>query len=145
MNELNKIKAWNTLKQYLAKMTDKNAYKLYYNALLARAINTYGFNPENPASGQKNDISVDIADWEQDLLQDVKDSITYGIDTFADKRVENDRKCRAQMIEFISEGGTWYEIPSSIRSDSLYKLYRECQDFYFDELIKGVKNGVLHS
>lgn len=132
MNELEKIKAWEYLKTEIAKIHDPKTRSLYYRAFLSRCIDEWGFNPENPTSSQKNTVSVD--DWEKDFVQDIQDTISYGIDTREEKRKKTLDETIASMRQFVSLGGKLPDIPDDIRTPYIEKLYtdallRECDEW----------------
>ena len=134
MNELEKIKVWEDLKTQISKIQDPKARSLYYRAILARFVNNYGFNPENPAGGQKNTPSVD--DWGKEFINDINDALTYGIDTREDKRKETEKQARASMRQMIRNGETLDDIPVDIRTPHIEKLFLEEMINYAEELIK---------
>ena len=127
MNELEKIKTWEYLKTEVSKIYDPKTRSLYYRAFLSRCIDKWGFNPENPASGQKNTVSVD--DWEKDFVQDIQDTISYGFDVREEKRKKTLDETRACMQHFISHGGRLSDIPADI-------LTPDIRDLYYRELFR---------
>lgn len=134
MNELEKIKIWEELKAQTNKIQDQKTRNLYYRAFLSRCIDEWGFNPENPASGQKNTAIVD--DWEKEFVNDINDALTYGIDTREDKRKETEKQARASMRQMIRNGETLDDIPEDIRTPHIEKLFLGEMINYADELIK---------
>ena len=135
MNEtLEKIKAWEYLKTEIGKIYEPKTRSLYYRAFLARCIDEWGFNPENPASGQKNTAIVD--DWEKDFIQDVQDAISYGVDTREEKRKKEETELRGNLRLMIINGETLADIPDGIRTPHIEKIYLEELYKYGDELCK---------
>jgi len=134
MNELEKIKTWETLKAEINKIHDPKTKNLYHRAFLARAIDTWGFNPENPASVQKNAPSVD--DWDEEFVQDIQDSISYGFDTREEKRKKTVDKTRSNIKNMLRSGYTIKDIPDEIRTPYIEKRFWEMTDEYTQELMQ---------
>lgn len=134
MNELEKIKTWEYLKTEISKIYDPKTRSLYYRAFLSRCIDEWGFNPENPASGQKNTPIVD--DWEQDFAQDIQDTISYGIDTREEKRKKTLDETCACMQQFVNDGHTLSDIPEELRTPFITDLYLKCLHKQGDVLLQ---------
>lgn len=118
-----RVAAWNALIKHLDDVIDptlRNAIKAEY---IKRAINEWGYNPETGELPKDNEIELD--GWEKEFLQDIKDSATYQIDTRKEKRKKEAKELRLNMYQFIKSGGTLSEIPPSIRSDYIVKIYLE--------------------
>lgn len=124
MNELEKIKVWEQLKSEINKIYDQKTRSLYYRALLARFVNEYGFNPENPVSSQKNTVNVDS--WEKEFIGDIQDTISYGFDTREEKRKKTLDETCACMQQFINNGHTLVDIPEELRTPFITGLYLKC-------------------
>lgn len=135
MKELEQIKVWEELKACINKIIDQKTRKMAYRALLVRFMKEYGFNPEKPVSAQKNNASVDLDDWEQELLNDIKDSKTFGFDTREEKRKKTAKEAHARMMQFIETGGTLADIPEDIRTDTIINLYHDCMQEYGNNLL----------
>ena len=127
MNEIEKIKIWENIKTEIAKIHDQKTRSIYYRGLLARAMNTWGFNPEKPTHGQKNSVIVD--DWEKEYLEDLQESISYGLDTREEKRKKTLDETRKNMRNFVRAGNKLEDIPKEIRTKHICNLY-------FEELFK---------
>lgn len=147
MNELEKIRAWSTLKQELSKIYDYNTRVVYYKAFLARACNEWGFNPDKP--GQQPTIeSVELDDWEKEFVEDINDTIVFGIDVRKEKRQKELDLCHKNMRKFIRKGNTIKNIPNNLLSPDIVKIYVEELLHEGDELLEladsvinqGVKN-----
>lgn len=136
MKELEQIKLWNSLKEQINKIIDHKTRQTYYKAFLARFVNTYGFNPETPAYGQKNSTSVDLDDWEKEFVQDIQDGISFRIDTRESKRSKTEKEARARMLDFVRKGGQLKNIPDEIRCGAIDKLYWECKNKHHEEIME---------
>lgn len=117
MKELELIKNWNTLKTELSKILDYKTRRLYYQALLVRAVSEWGFNPEKPTT-QSEQANLD--DWEKELVEDINDFKMFGIDTRAEKRQNIHKEALVRMKDFILHGGNKKDIPSNINVSNLY-------------------------
>lgn len=117
MNELEKVRIWNNLKEKLKLIYDNKTRQMYYKALLVRAINNWGFNPDKPAD-QVNEIELD--DWEQEFVESINDFKMFGIDTRKEKREQTHKEALNRMKNFIIKGGQRADIPEDIKVASLY-------------------------
>ena len=117
MNELEKVRIWNDLKEKLKLIYDNKTRQMYYKALLVRAINNWGFNPDKP-SDQVNEIELD--DWEQEFVESINDFKMFGIDTRKEKQEQTHKEALNRMKNFIIKGGQRADIPEDIKVDSLY-------------------------
>lgn len=117
MNELEKVRIWNDLKEKLKLIYDNKTRQMYYKALLVRAINNWGFNPDKPAD-QVNETELD--DWEQEFVESINDFKMFGIDTRKEKKEQTHKEALNRMKNFIIKGGQRADIPEDIKVDSLY-------------------------
>ena len=123
MNELEKIRSWNTLKESISKIYDIPTKRSYYKALLARAIQEWNFNPENPGFTPKEAIVPELDDWEKEFVQDITDSQTFGFNVRKLKQNQEFIQARRNMRNFINHGGTLKDIPEDIRTPHITNLY----------------------
>lgn len=122
MNELEKIRAWDALKDQIAKIYDYKTRGIYYKALLARAYSEWGFNPENPGQTTQSE-SVELDDWEQEFVEDIQDTVIFGIDVRKEKRENIKKLSIGHMKLFIESGGRLKDIPENIRTSNVRNLY----------------------
>lgn len=143
MNELEKIRTWEYLKEQIKAVYDIPTRNLYYKALLVRAMNEWGFNPDRPTESMPTEQTPELNDWEKGFVEDINDSIMFGFDTRVKKREQEYRWHIAEMKLFIEEGGTLKDIPDSIRTPGVKKLYfdtlfrigdelSECADYFIN-------------
>lgn len=125
MNEFEKIRAWNALKNEISKIYDYKTRVVYYKALLARACSEWGFNPEKPGEAPQAEL-VALDDWEKEFVEDINDTIVFGIDVRKEKREKEKKEAHARMLCFIERGGKLCDIPDNICTDTIEKLYYEC-------------------
>ena len=137
MNEFGKIRAWNALKEILGKIHDYKTRVVYYKALLARACAEWGLNPEKPGQPIQNE-SVKLDDWEKEFVEDINDTIVFGIDVRKEKRQQADQEAKMRMLQFIERGGYLLDIPDDIRTDTIEKLYYDCLLEHGDKLLEQV-------
>lgn len=123
MNELEKLRAWQQLKTMIAKIYDPKTRQMYYRALLARATNEWGFNPEKPSDTNLNFEYLELDDWEKEFVEDIKDSITFGFNVRKQKQNREFVETRRNMREFIQQGGTLKDIPENIKSKNIVDIY----------------------
>lgn len=135
MNELEKLRVWKQLKDMVAKIYDLDTRRMYYRALLVRATNEWGFNPEKPSDTNPNFEYIELDDWEKEFVEDIKDSIIFGFNVRGLKSLKTDSECRKSMIQFIHEGGTLSDIPENFRCPAIDTIYRECFQRHHNELL----------
>lgn len=137
MNEFEKIRAWNALKNEISKIYDYKTRVVYYKALLARACAEWGFNPEKPGQPIQNE-SVELDDWEKEFVEDIKDTIVFEIDVRKDKREKERKESHARMMKLIETGGTLADIEADYHdclTDTIIRLYHDCMQEYGDNLL----------
>lgn len=134
MNEFEKIRAWNSLKEQISKIYDPKTRNVYYKALLARACAEWGFNPERPGQPIQNE-PVELDDWEKEFVEDINDTIIFGIDVRKDKREQTKKEAKRRMLQFVEQGGKLSDIPDDIRTDTIKKLYYKCVLEHGDNII----------
>ena len=123
MNELEKLRAWKQLKEMVAKIYDQKTRQMYYRALLARATNEWGFNPERPSDTKPNFEYLELDDWEKKFVEDINDSITFGFNVRKINQSQEFVEARRNMKDFISKGGMLKDIPDEIRTPDIVKIY----------------------
>ena len=134
MNEFEKIRAWNALKNEISKIYDCKTRVVYYKALLAHACAEWGFNPEKPGQPIQNEL-VELDDWEKEFVEDINDTIVFGIDVRKDKREKEQKETHVRMLHFVEHGGKLSDIPDDIRTDTIKKLYYKCVLEHGDNII----------
>lgn len=131
---MNKAQSWKFLKEQLSKITDRVLRNVMTGEFRKRAIAEWGFDPETGEVSDGLDYLLD--DWEKEFINDINDTLTYGIDTREDKRSETEKQARASMREMIRNGETLDDIPEDIRTPHIEKLFLGEMLNYADELIK---------
>lgn len=135
MNTQEQTKAWKFLKDCVSKIQDPTLRNVMMAEFRKRAKQDWGFNPDSKYGVAKNE-SVKLDDWEKEFVADIKDTITFKIDTREEKRKKTTKEAHARMMQFIETGGTLADIPEDIRTDSIVKLFYECLNEYGDQLIE---------
>ena len=131
MDYISALKKWNKAKEYLDKIYDPKTRKLYHDALLLRAIDEWGFNPEK--IDKVNTPKIELTDWEKELLNDMQAAQEYGIDTRKEKRKQTDKEFRLAMLDFIKSGGLLSDIPENLRKEKAIKdAYWEISEKYYN-------------
>lgn len=135
MNEFEKIRTWNALKEMLRKIHDYKTRNIYYKALLARACAEWGFNPEKPGQ-QVPTQNIKLDDWEKEFVEDINDSITFGFNVRKQKQSRMFVETRRNMRDFVRHGGTLKDIPDDIRTPFIVDLYVQELIFNGEELLE---------
>lgn len=134
MNIQQQTKAWKFLKDCVSKIQDPTLRNVMMAEFRKRAVRDWGFNPDSKYAVAKNE-SVQLDDWEQELVADIKDMITFKIDTREEKRKKIAKEAHARMMQFIETGGTLADIPEDICTDTIIRLYHDCMQEYGDNLL----------
>lgn len=125
MNEFEKIRAWNALKDQISKIYDYKTRGVYYKAFLARACSEWGFNPENPGQ-QVPTQSFELDDWEKEFIEDINDTNTFGVDVRKEKREKEIKEAHARMMQFVEQNGKLSDIPDNVCTNIIKTLYYDC-------------------
>lgn len=135
MDYMEKLKIWNTIKESVNKIYDPKAKKLYYETLLLKAIEEWGFNPEKPVKIKQP--TVKLEKWEQGILDKIKTAQEYGINTQTMKEKDKlDSEFRLEMLKFIKEGGDLADIPEHIHCESIKKTYKDYKNKRHQEFME---------
>lgn len=114
--------AWKQLKGMVAKVEDP----ILRNAMMAefrkRAIRDWGYCPDDKYSIAKKD-TVELGDWEKELLKDIQKAELFELDTRAEKRETERKELEKNMYFFIKDGGSLTDIPPEIRTDTVVDAY----------------------
>lgn len=133
MNIQEQTKAWKFLKDCVSKIQDPTLRNVMMAEFRKRAKQEWGFNPDSKYGIAKNE-SVQLDDWEKEFVADIKDMITFKIDTREEKRKKTSNEAHARMLQFIEQGGCLLDIPEDIRTTTIEKLYHDCMQEYGDNL-----------
>ena len=136
MDVMDKVRAWKHLESYLSKIVDPILQTSLRRDFAMRAKREWGFCPANmkcAVEDNPEDILSELTDEERALYERIQTYLEYGVDPWTE---EDKRKSHVilvnEMIQFINEGHTYWEIPEEIQSDSLKEAYDEAFDIVFD-------------
>lgn len=131
---VNQTQSWKFLKDCMSRIQDFT----FRNTLMAefrkRAKQDWGFNPDSKYGIAKTE-SIQLDDWEQELVRDIKKASQYQVDTRITKRRETAKEAHARMMMFIERGGQLSDIPDDICTDIIKQLYRDCLLEYGNNLL----------
>lgn len=120
----NYAQAWKFLKEQTARVRDPILRNVMIAEFRKRALNEWGFDPETTNISTDSDVS--LTDWEQDFMQDIQDTISYGFDTREEKRKKTLDEACACMRQFVNDGHTLSDIPEELRTPFITDLYLKC-------------------
>lgn len=125
------VRAWKQLKEMVAKVEDPTLRNAMMAEFRSRAINEWGYCPDDRNATRKDIPALDS--WERDLLDDIKKSQTFGVDTRAQKREAERKELEKNMYFFVKDGGSLTDIPPEIRTDSVVDAYLRVlkKNYYF--------------
>lgn len=115
------VRAWKQLKEMVAKVEDPTLRNAMMAEFRNRAINEWGYCPDDRNATRKDIPALDS--WERDLLDDVKKTQTFGVDTRAEKHETERKELEKNMYFFIKDGGSLADIPPEIRTDTVVDAY----------------------
>ena len=130
-NYYEKLKAWKELQKVLLGIPDLALRKTYHDAFLLKAMEEWGFNPDDPTQKpeelSESDLIKYLEPWEQELLKRIKAFNEYGIDIKPkEERRKEAKEAYQNMWEFIKGGGTLVDLPKDLRDSE------HIQNLYFD-------------
>lgn len=137
-----KLQAWKQIMAFVKNIHDPDAKKLYHDTLLLRAINEWGFNPENV--GAETQQQVHLTESDKEILEAIHAANTFGVNILADKKEETDRKTYYEMFCYVRDGGKLEDIPKHIRCDEIDRMYHQAQDAIHKDMMASADN-VLQS
>lgn len=127
-----KVKAWRYLEAMLERVKDpllRNAMRLEF---MKRARNEWGFCPTDTQLYKEEEVAPELGEAEQAVLDRINAYLEYGVDI---RTKEEKERLEAQtlnnMIAFIDEGGTYWDIPEDIRCDHLKEIYDKALEIAF--------------
>lgn len=94
--------------------------KVYRDALVAKAIDEWGFNPDRVGDKrpQVTFTEKNLADWQRDFLRILQESDTYGF--LVESAI---KEFKQNMYEFVRDGGRLEDIPKDMRSAYIIDAY----------------------
>lgn len=114
--------AWKQLKGMVAKVEDPTLRNAMMAEFRKRAIRDWGYCPDDKYSIAKKD-TVELDDWEKELLKDIQKAELFELDTRAEKREAEQKELEKNMYFFIKDGGSLTDIPPEIRTDTVVDAY----------------------
>lgn len=127
MDYLDKLKAWKWLMDEVKKIPDPDR-KIYHDALVAKAIDEWGFNPDRVGSKKPQTEKIELEPWQEEFLNVLKDSDTYGFLVKSSKK-----EFKQSMYEFVREGGRLADIPKDMRTAYIMDEYfMALRKWYFE-------------
>lgn len=131
---VNQTQSWKSLKEYIAKIQDNTLRNTMMAEFRKKAVHDWGFNPDSKYGVAKTE-SIQLDDWEQELVRDINKASQYQVDTRITKRRETAKEAHARMLMFIERGGQLSDIPIGICTDTIKQLYRDCLLEYGNNLL----------
>lgn len=126
--------AWKFLKAQAAKVTDPDLRMSMMAEFRKRALNEWGFNPDNGKLATEDDAQ--LSNWEQGFVADIAQTNQYELDVRADKRGAELHEARSRMRHFVEHGGCLMDIPENIRTPFIEQLFYEALVWYGDQLME---------
>lgn len=134
MTPQQKVQSWKELINYLKMVQDPILRKALYCEYQARAQQYWGFCPGKIIETGEPELN----DWEKEFLEDIKISEECGMNIRKEKQVEEARRAHINMYEFVCAGNDYNDLPKSLQSENLHKLYIQCLCEAIDQTIKEI-------
>lgn len=122
LTPLQQAQAWKQLKGMVAKVEDPTLRNTMMAEFRKRAIRDWGYCPDDKYSIAKKD-TVELDDWEKELLKDIQKAELFELDTRVKKREAERKELEKNMYFFIKDGGSLTDIPPEIRTDTVVDAY----------------------
>lgn len=133
--KMNQVRAWKEILSLVSKVQDP----LLRRALLAefrdKAIKDWGWDPTGHKAFSEN---VELDEYEKDFVKRVQISQQLGI--YMEGKEDQKAQARANMLDYVRDGGTLEGIPDNIRTPDIEKLYWECKNTEHDEMMAQCDN-----
>ena len=126
--------AWKFIKSQVAKVHDPDLRMAMMAELRKRALNDWGFNPENGKLATNDDAVLD--GWEKDFAGCIQKTVSFELDVRKPQREAELHEARCRMRHFVENGGELMEIPEEIRTPFITQLYYEAVQWYGDQLVE---------
>lgn len=116
--------AWKWLKEQTQKIPDPTLRNTIMAEFRKRALRDWGYCPDD-RHGIAKTGPVELDEWEQQFLDDIKKSQMFELDVREEKRKQEIKEAKARMCDFIEHGGTLKDIPEDIRTPFITNMYHE--------------------
>jgi hypothetical protein len=124
LTPLQQASSWKWLKKQVEKIPDQILRNTIMAEFRKRALREWGCCPDDRYGVVKKE-TIELTDWEKELLQDIKRSIMFELDVRELKREHETKEAKARMCDFIEHGGRLEDIPEDIRTPFITNLYYE--------------------
>lgn len=124
LTPLQQASSWKWLKEQVEKIPDPTLRNTIMAEFRKRALREWGYCPDDRRGVAKNE-SVELDEWEQQFVDDIKKSIMFDLDVREQKREKEIKEAKARMCDFIEHGGMLEDIPEDIRTPFITNLYYE--------------------
>ena len=126
--------AWKFIKSEVAKVQDPGLRAAMIGEFRSRALNEWGFNPDNGQPATSSDAI--LGDWEREFVGDIRKTASFELDVRKPKRETELHEARARMRQFVENGGCLMDIPEEIRTPFITDLFYEAVHWYGDQLVE---------
>lgn len=110
---------WKKIQEYTNKITDPILKESILAEYQQRAIDEWGFCPDNKQYKAKK---PDLEPWAEAFLEKVKKAVEYGVFK-VDEQVEKEARTRMRM--FIEKGGRYSDLPEYLQTPDISVLYTD--------------------
>lgn len=118
------VQAWKQLKEQTSKIPDGTLRNAMMAEFRKRALSDWGYCPDDRYGIVKKE-TIELTDWEKELLQDIEKAKMFDLDVREKKREQEIKEAKARMCDFIEHGGALEDIPEDIRTPFITNLYYE--------------------
>lgn len=133
MITLQQVKGWNFLQECLSTIQDQNLRIAMAEEFRRRALKLWGWVPGEKHSESKPDLNEE----QQQFMNDIHDSIEFGIDVREPLRKKIMEELEHDMWDFVREGNTLMDIPPELRTPVIVAAYMAAERKYAEDIFAG--------
>lgn len=127
---------WKEIKNQLRLVHDPLLRNIMLAEFRQRAIRDWGFDPEGKALNEK----VVLDDWEKEMLEDINDFKSFGVDNRVEKRKQTEKEAIARMKQYIDNGGKYTDLPAELQNDDIWKIYQKAWNSLLDDIEETIRS-----
>lgn len=128
--------AWKFLQDQCNKIQDPILRNSYLATFKQKAIEEWGFCPDNTGIKPKEYTADDLPPLERFMYDKLQSALEYGV-WERDEALEQEN-LRA-MKNLIDKGWTYWDLPPEQQNDTTYELYSKALELWTDELVEAYK------
>lgn len=130
-------RAWKYLTDSCDKIQDPVLRQSYLAVFKQRAIQEWGFCPDNTNIKPKEYTENDLPPLERFMYDKLQSALEYGV---WERDEELEKENLRYMKYLIDKGYTFWDLPKEHQNDTIKELYFKALDFWTDEQVEALKS-----